>query len=108
MTDREYGYTESLDSLIVSLCLDFGRREEAVANGRCKSRTAMEYKYINNRISEAAIEIVGEKYGRAFIDEIGSKTGFAYSAVDCLSERIYKLRKLEIKMNIAKKLHLVD
>ncbi|MBQ7363409.1 MAG: hypothetical protein IJW48_03045 [Clostridia bacterium] len=106
--EREYGYTDSLDSLIVSLCRDYERREASVRDGRCTGRTAMEYKYINHKISEGAIEIAGERYGRVFIDEIGSRTGFAYSSVDCLGETSYKLLKQDVKLNIAKKLHLID
>ncbi len=108
MRESEYGYTDSLDALVVSLCRDYERREAALRDGRCTGRTAIEYRYINHKICEGALEIVGERYGRTFIDEIGSKTGFASSATDSFSESSYKLTKLDIKVNIARKLHLID
>lgn len=108
MKDTEYGYTDTLDGLVVSLCRDFPRREAAVREGRCTGRTAVEYKYINHKIKEGALEIAGERYARAFIDEIGRKRGYAVSDIDGMSESMYKLSKQSIKINIARKLHLID
>lgn len=99
---------DSLDGLVVSLCLDYKRRECSVKSGGLTGRTVMEYKYINHKILEGAGEIAGEELARTFIDEIGSRTGFAYSKTDCLSESTYKLMKQAVKLNIAKKLHLAD
>lgn len=98
----------SLDELVVSLCRDFKRREHSVKTGGITGRTVMEYKYINHKILEGAYEAAGEELARAFIDEIGERTGFAYSKTDCLSESTYKLMKQAVKLNIAKKLHLTD
>ena len=105
---EDLGYTETLDMLVVALCRDFERRENAIAKRSCKTRTEMEYRYINYRILEAAEEIVGERYARIFIDEIGCRIGYAYSTVDCMSEFLYKERKKDMKLNIARRLHLLD
>ena len=103
-----FGYTDTLDFLVVALCRDYARREGSVNEKRCTPRTEMEYRYINYRIIEATEEIVGVKYARLFIDEIGNKVGYAYSSVDCMSECMYKIKKKEVKVNIAKSLHLLD
>ena len=103
-----FGYTDTLDALIVAYCRDFQRREESVKQGYCTGRTSMEYKFLNFRISEAAMEIAGERLGGIFIEEIGNRVGFAHSRIDCLSESAYKIQKQEIKLNIARKLHLLD
>ena len=105
---EDLGYTETLDMLVVALCYDFERREKAIAERSCKTRTEMEYRYINYRILDAAEEIVSERYARIFIDEIGNRVGYAYSMVDCMSELFYKARKRDIKLNIARHLHLLD
>ena len=67
----------------------------------------MEYEYINRRLREAAGEVVGVDY-RIYINEIGDKIGYAYSRVDGISETEYKERKKEVKLSIARKLHLLD
>ena len=101
------GYDDTLDGVIVALCRDFERRETAVGDGKCSTRTSMEYKYINSRLLGAAMEIVGED-ARAYIHEIGERVGYAYSAIDQISESTYKQAKKEVKLNIAKKLHMMD
>ncbi len=100
-------YTDTLDTLIVALCRDFGRREDAVLRGSCSKRTAMEYKYINHRLLDAANEIAGRD-GCIYINEIGKRLGYAYTAIEYISESSYKKIKKEVKINIAKKLHLID
>lgn len=98
----------SLDDLVVSLCRDYKRRESSALSREVTGRTVMEYKYINSKMREGASEIVGGELAGAFITEIGDRTGYAYSLVGCLSESTYKLMKQEVKLNIAKKLHLLD
>ncbi len=68
----------------------------------------MEYRYLNAMIAEAAVEAVGERLAPDFIREIGEETGYAKSAIDCLSEGTYKSYKSLVLHNIARKLHLED
>ncbi len=105
---RKAGYTTTLDALVRALCQDYGRRDAAIGEDSVSKRTRMEYIYINGRVREAVCELAGEKDADTYIREIGEKRGYAYSDIACASERIYKERKLEIKMNIARKLHLLD
>lgn len=102
------GYTDTLDAIIVALCKDYARREEALLLGECSRRTAMEYRYINARLYEAATEVVGICDGVTYIHEIGDRTGYARSKIDYVSESTYKLMKKEVKKRIARKLHLAD
>lgn len=101
------GYSETLDSLIIAFCRDYGTRARAIEERSCKRRTLMEYEYINRRLRDAASEIVGYE-SELYIDEIGKKIGYAYSGVCGISETEYKVKKKEVKLNIAKKLHLLD
>ena len=101
------GYTETLDAVVVALCRDQKRRERAIEGDSCSKRVAMEYKYINNLVREGAAEIVGEHYADVYIGEIGSRIGWVYSKIP-LSESAYKLEKAEVKLNIARKLHLLS
>lgn len=98
----------TLDGVVTALCADYGRREEAIRDRSVSPRTAMEYKYINHNIFIAAAEIVTEKYARVYIDEIGRKLGYAASEHDAISEAAYKNEKKEVKISIAKRLHLLD
>lgn len=102
------GYCESLDGVIVALCSDYPRRAEALAAGTGERLTLMEYKYLNYKMAEGAAEIVGERFAIPYITEIGRRIGYASSVADCISETTYKLKKLEVKLNIARKLHLLD
>ena len=68
----------------------------------------MEYRYVNYRIEEGALEICPPNCVDKFIDEIAMHRGYANSDIDCMSEVTYKRQKQEIKYNIARKLHLVD
>ena len=101
-------YTDTLDGIIVALCKDFSRREIAISENECSKRTAMEYEYINFRILLAACEVAGESQARKYIDEIGGRIGYAYSDVDEVCESTYKMTKKEVKINIARKLHMID
>ena len=105
---ESFGYTDSVDSIVVGMCRDFERRTSSLRNESCGRRTAMEFRFLNSLIFDAASEIVGEKLSGIFIEEIGNRTGFAYSKVDCFSESAYKLNKQQIKLGIARKLHLID
>ena len=104
---NDNGFSETLDFLIIALCRDFETRERSIKEKSCNRRTLMEYEYINRRLVDAAREIVGESYG-IYIKEIGERIGYAYSRVDGLSETDYKIKKKEVKLNIARKLHLLD
>ena len=101
-------YTEELDALVVAQCRDYDRRGELIRLGRCERRTLMELRYINYRIYEAAAETVGELLAEIFIKEIGGRTGYAESAVDCMNEKLYKQNKQLCKLAIARRLHLMD
>lgn len=98
------GYTDALDALIISLCRDFSRRER----GSDTRRVAMEYKYLNTRMLEAACDVAGEEYGRQMIKEIGERIGYAKSELDEPSEATYKRLKLATKIAIARRLYLFD
>ena len=99
---------DSLDKLIVALCQDYKRRQNAILERSFSSRTQMEYRYINYRIEEGALEICPINCVESFIDEIAMRRGYAGSSIDCMSESTYKRQKQEIKYNVARKLHLID
>lgn len=103
----EPDYRDTLDGLVVAFCRDYFFRKEAIKESACTRRTLMEYEYINRRIAEAAHEIVGEEF-EAYVKEIGYCVGYAGSDVYGISETTYKKLKKEVKVNIAKKLHLLD
>ena len=103
--DKEF--SASLDALIVAICRDYQRREEALKNASVSRRTSMEYTYIDLRVFDGAAEIVGVDDALLYIKEIGEKIGYAFTALD-ISERAYKLTKAAVKRNIARKLHLCD
>lgn len=100
-------FSETLDFLIVAFCRGFEARERAIREKRCGRRTIMEYEYINRRIADATREIVGDDFPN-YIHEIGKKIGYAHSRVDGISETDYKVKKRQVKMNIARKMHLLD
>lgn len=98
----------SLDVLVRALCLDYSRRELAIANRSVSHRTDTEFRYYNFKIFDAAAEVVGEADAEIYIKEIGEKVGYAKSDVFLISEVTYKQRKRCVMDNIAKKLHLCD
>jgi predicted metal-dependent TIM-barrel fold hydrolase len=61
---------------------------------------------LNYRILDAAIAVAGERDAEIFIHEIGSAIGYAKSDLYALSETTYKIRKIEVKRSIAKRLSL--
>ena len=105
VTDQQY--SDTLNMLVVAHCLDFFRRKAEIEAGGCAKRTRMEYVYLNKMITEAAQAIVGEDH-EIYIREIGEGIGYAKSALSDVSEGTYKRRKKEVKISIARKLHLLD
>jgi hypothetical protein len=67
----------------------------------------MEYDYINSMLIMGATEIVGEDDADTIIVEIGDRIGYAYSAIEEVCESTYKNMKKEVKLNIARKLHMI-
>ena len=94
--------------MVVALCADYVRRRCAIAERSVTHRTEMEYRYLNFKLFSAAAEVVGEGRAEVMISEIGNRIGYAYSELSDVSEVSYKLKKQEVKRNIAKKLHLID
>ena len=93
---------------VVYLCADFERRRGLIENKLVSRRTELEYRYLNFKIADAAAEIVGEKYAMTMINEIGRRRGYANSQLLYMSERLYKVQKNEVIINIARRLHLID
>ena len=108
INDKTPGFGSTLDLLIIALCRDYERREEAILKRSCGPRVYMEYQYLNYRISEAARETAGIECGLTYINEVGKKIGYAGSKISCISESTYKREKLEVKLAIARKLALLD
>ena len=97
----------SLDRLIVALCLDYKRRREIIEARTASRRTDTELRYYNFKLYDAVAEIVGERFAEGYIDEIGRNIGYAKSALYCFSEVTYKEYKRRAMDNIAKRLHLL-
>ena len=108
INDKTPGFGSTLDLLIIALCRDYERREEAILSKSCGARVFMEYQYLNYRISEAACETAGSSYARTYINEIGKKIGYAGSKIPYISESTYKTEKQAVKLAIARKLALID
>ena len=96
----------TLDAVIVALCADYPRRACAIEMESMPFNVVMEYRFLNYRILNAAMEASGERDALKFINEIGSRRGYVDSET-YLSESVYKNRKREVKENIAKKLSLI-
>ncbi len=94
--------------LITAICADYQRRKEAIEQGLVGKRVRMEYSYINARVFEGAGEICGGALAEAFIADIGDRNGYCKSNIVCFSENTYKQYKRMIKLNIARKLKLLD
>jgi hypothetical protein len=99
---------DSLSDVVIALCKDFDRRKSEIALGRLSRRTIMEYKYLSFIMYDAASEIAGEEHGEVYIREIGNCIGYAKTEIDNISEVTYKKRKAEVKMNILRRLHMID
>ena len=103
----EYVMPMELEGLIVALCADFCRRSEVIRDKSAPYNVIMEYRFLNYRIVNAAIEIAGSRDALEFIWDIGSGRGYAESELWVLSEAVYKQRKKEVKSNIARRLSLM-
>ena len=99
---------ESADRLAAALCADYFRRESAIKEGDAPLRVRMEYEYLNRRIFTAARELCdGEEDALGYIEEIGAKRGYAKSRFT-VSEKTYKVKKREVKLNILRRLYLLE
>ena len=97
---------DSLDNLVVALCMDYKRREGIILERMADRRIDNELRYINFKMFDAAAEIVGEANAASFIKEIGYGIGFVNSSEHYMSEGTYKKYKALVKQNIAKRLYL--
>lgn len=104
---KSIGYRDTVNLIVVAFCRDFFARKAAIDGKQLSRRTLMEYEYINTRLTDAVREIVGDDY-ETYIREIGEGIGYAGSNVLDICESEYKKIKKEAKVNIAKKLHLID
>lgn len=99
---------ESADALAAALCADYFRRARAIENGQAPLRVQMEYEYLNRRIYTAARELCdGEEDALGYIEEIGARRGYAKSRFT-VSEKTYKKKKREVKLNILRRLYLLE
>lgn len=96
-----------LETLIIALCADYLRRAEIISRRQAPYNVIMEYRFLNYRIMNAAVEIVGSRDALFFIYDIGNNIGYAASDLYALSESVYKMRKKEVRDNIARRLSLM-
>ena len=96
-----------LETVIIALCGDYLRRAEIISNRRAPYNVIMEYRFLNYRIMNAAVEIAGSRDALFFIYDIGNNIGYAASDLVVLSESVYKTRKREVIDNIARRLSLM-
>lgn len=96
-----------LDNVIIALCADYLRRAEVISNRSAPYNVIMEYRFLNYRIMNAAVEIAGNRDALLFIYDIGNDIGYASSELWMLAETVYKQRKKEVKENIARRLSLM-
>ena len=106
--DKKILLEPGVDAIVVALCADYERREQALRDRSVGHRAEMEYKYLNYKMFDAAAEVVGVSDAPTVIREIGTRVGYAKCELCDVSERIYKERKKEVKLNIARKLRLCD
>ena len=98
---------QSVDALASALCADYFRRERAIREESEPLRVRMEYEYLNHRIYAAACELCEkEEDAIGYIEEIGEKRGYAKSRFT-VSEKTYKIKKREVKLNILRRLYLL-
>ena len=97
---------QTLNSVIVALCADYQRRSIAIEERNLPFNVIMEYRFLNYRMINAAMEVAGDRDALSFITEIGKKTGHSNSST-YICEALYKSRKKEVKANIARKLSLL-
>ena len=99
--------SRSLEKMIVALCADFERRTEVINKRNAPYNVIMEYRFLNYRILCAACEIGGDKHAMGYIRDVGEGRGYAKSELSVLSENLYKIRKREVTINIARRLSLL-
>ena len=95
-----------LENLVKAMCADFERRALVIKERNAPYNVIMEYRFLNYRILNAAVEISGTRDAIEYIRDIGLGTGYANSALNVVCERVYKKRKSEVKRNIARRLSL--
>ena len=98
---------KSLDQLVIALCADYERRRQLIEAGEASYSVIMECRYLNYRLFDAAAQVVGEHIAERFILDIGYGIGYAKTELYHMSERTYKVNKLEIKESIAKRFLLL-
>ncbi len=99
---------ESADALASALCADYFRRERVIREGDATLRVRMEYEYLNRKIFTAARELCEkEEDALVYIEEIGARRGYAKSRFT-VSEKTYKVKKREVKLNILRRLYLLE
>lgn len=96
-----------LDAIVIALCADYARRNQVIHSRQAPYNVIMEYRFLNYRIFNAAVEIAGTRDAVEFIDDIGHNVGYANSELIMLPEAVYKIRKCAVKSNIAKRLSLI-
>lgn len=96
-----------LEAIVCALCADYPRRADIISRKAAPYNVIMEYRFLNYRIMNAAIEIAGSRDALFFIKDIGENVGYAASDLFVLSEAVYKERKKEVRDNIAKRLSLM-
>ena len=107
LTKVYYSCERTLDAHLVALCADYDRRERVVRERSSTYRVIMTYKFLNYKILEAAISVAGNRDAPIFIKDIGNHIGYSDTEV-ALSESVYKLRKLDVKLAILRSLGLFD
>ncbi len=98
---------EGLEEIVRALCADYTRRALVIECRSAPFNVIMEYRFLNYRIMNAALEIAGPRDARGFIKDIGEEIGYAATDLWLLSEKEYKHRKTEVKQNIARRLSLI-
>ena len=93
-----YALPDTVEQIVVAMCRDYKRRAVGIVTPETSARTKVEYRYLNYKIADAVAELVERRNVPIFID--------ASSAVVGMSESVYKRTKVQIKYNIAKKLHI--
>lgn len=96
-----------LDSLVVAYCADYTRRADVISKKNAPYNVIMEYRFLNYRIMNAAVEIAGTRDAIYLIKDIGENGGYAKSNLCAISEKMYKERKRVLKIHIAKRLSLI-
>ena len=106
MHDVDKKMSKTTEGLVVALCADFGRRKRLIERKSAPYSVIMECRFLNYRMLDAAIQVAGERDAEIFIRDIGEGKGYASTDLYILSERVYKDRKAEVKIGIAKRLLL--